>query len=88
MGCQEDFQQHKVREAGSQDLGWLWSWQPTPYRRQLFHTSSHRDLSDGFRRTRVSRVSPRWCKLRWPARKLGTVSLGLGHVYRARLSRC
>jgi hypothetical protein len=29
-------------------------------------TSSYRDLSDGFRRTRVSRVSPRWCRLRWP----------------------
>lgn len=81
-GCQEDFKQHKARAAGRQDLGWLQS-QQIP---RLFPTSSHRDLSDGFRRTRVSRVSPRWCRLRWPVGELGAVSLGLGSVCGARLS--
>lgn len=59
---------------------------PVPADSRLFPTSSHRDLSDGFRRTRVSRVSPRWCRLRWPVGELGAVSLGLGSVCGARMS--
>lgn len=49
-------------------------------------TSSHRDLSDGFRRTRISRASPRRCRLRWPVWELDPVSLELGHVRRVGLS--
>lgn len=51
-------------------------------------TSSHRDLSDGFRRTRISRASPRRCRLRWPVWELDAVSLKLGHMCRVRLSLC
>lgn len=51
--------------------GWPRSQQPIPPRSLPFPTSSHRDLSDGFRRTSVSRVSPRWCRLRWPVGEPG-----------------
>ena len=53
---------------------------PRPPRSLPFPTSSHRDLSDGFRRTSVSRVSPRWCRLRWPVGEPGPLSLGLSHM--------